>query len=352
MMCPNVERLTGGNAAIMANNFIRQNVCLKVFLGAKVGKMLDTMTSTENRLPNEKNEDEVHVIVEYNKGKSWNNENAPRTNRFILQSDDTNGKLLNLEPFHEVVKSNIPDLLVIAGLHLLESQPKNYRLERLSKVKSFITNELPKSTIVHFETASVSTKEFDKELFQEITQYADSIGLNEQELKHLYQTLGGKSIKLDTKNPSPRHVIEMIKFIFSKVQQLHAKEDPLQRKLTRLHFHTLKFHLVVVEKGSVWNTTSKALRRAVAAGSISGVRRACGVDWLSVDQMEAEVFDSIPGIDSIPETPIDNKQPITILKEGDLVFSFTPHLACRTIARSVGLGDVISSASLAHHLNL
>ena len=108
---------------------------------------------------------------------------APRANRFILHSDDTNGKLLALEDFHSATASDKPlaDVVVIAGVHLLQEQTVDFRTERLADVRRAMVS-VPVGQAVHLEYASIGDKAFVADVAHSLLTAVNSLGCNEQEL--------------------------------------------------------------------------------------------------------------------------------------------------------------------------
>ena len=65
---------------------------------------------------------------------------APASSRFITSHDQYSGSSLVIEMFFKAIQTFRPDLIVLAGVHLLEAQPKEIRLEKLRLIKrSLIT---------------------------------------------------------------------------------------------------------------------------------------------------------------------------------------------------------------------
>src|SRR5262249_34344465 len=92
------------------------------------------------------------------KGSTWGGLQAPRANRYIIVRDLTNGALTPLEEFHQSAKKFSPQLIIIAGLHLLEGQPPAKRSARLHDVVSALRASPP--VPLHFELASVGSNSF------------------------------------------------------------------------------------------------------------------------------------------------------------------------------------------------
>ena len=83
-----------------------------------------------------------------------------------------------------------PDLIVISGLHLLESESeefRNQRIQDLAKYLKTIDSQVP----MHLELASMVKIDFFRTLTKEILPLIDSVGLNEQELAFMTVALDG-----------------------------------------------------------------------------------------------------------------------------------------------------------------
>lgn len=65
-------------------------------------------------------QDEVHLIMEYKVGEQWGGTVAPVANRFITSHDESNAKVVMLEPFFESIKSFQPDLIILSGQYVLQ----------------------------------------------------------------------------------------------------------------------------------------------------------------------------------------------------------------------------------------
>jgi ADP-dependent glucokinase len=79
-------------------------------------------------------QDEVHVIMEYNAGEAvimpdGQVVSTPNANRFIVTHDIYNSKMEMLDEFFASVSANEPDIVILSGLHLLESQQESIRYE-------------------------------------------------------------------------------------------------------------------------------------------------------------------------------------------------------------------------------
>jgi len=345
----------GGNAALMANRFANEG-CHPVLLGGQVGRTLSTLLNSKINLASQyegvlRTEDEVieevHLILEYERGALWGNRKAPRANRFIIHSDTTNAKLEPLESFHQAVFSFRPSLLVISGLHLLEGETADFRLNRLKNVVSFIgdSSQISQDSRVHLELASVGDSSFMKELVTSLLPTVDSLGLNEQELASSYFALDSSNQLNETresfKDPKVRTVIDVLKIIFQFAeQQRPVKSD---RGLSRIHFHCLTFHLIMQRKATNWGSG----KHAVAAGSLATSKQACAQQELEVNSVELPLPMKIEkGNRGGSEQIIDTSDPVLVWKEDNFDLFLSPVLVCKSPQKTVGLGDAISTVAL------
>lgn len=194
----------GGNAALMAK---RLDAVLsprggRVTLGGPVGPALSALLgssiSVQSTVDTVTGKDEVHLILEYSAGDVFAGVTAPRANRFIISSDRANGALAALEPLHEsfAATKQQPDVLVVSGLHMVDAavpdfphfRPKRFR--DVAATLSAFKDAAPKS-LIHLELASVSERMHMDLIAASSLTKADSVGMNEQELVFLYESLGG-----------------------------------------------------------------------------------------------------------------------------------------------------------------
>ena len=116
------------------------------------------------------------------------------------------------------------------------------------------------------------------------------------------------------------------------------------RQLTRIHFHYLTYHVIAV-RGTAWRNTANA----VAAGSAAATNQAC----MFGDAVVEQSFDA-----TLVElrTPFAERSTASLtatlatsgVLRGDVGRYFlAPVLVCKKPIRTVGLGDAVSSSSLA-----
>lgn len=168
--------------------------------------------------------------------------------------------------------------------------------------------------------------------------------------------------------PTPASVAAAIRFVLAKYPTL-----------SRVHFHSLAFHLLVERHASAASVDAGARVRAwgsataaAAAASITATHRACeatepelhGNDLNLLVPTRVDVADpaappAVDGQDAAPdavrvvtvEEPVVRWQwPVTSAADADtLKFVLAPVLVCKEPKQTVGLGDAISATGLAVH---
>lgn len=60
---------------------------------------------------------------------------SPSSSRFITSHDQYSGSTVVIEMFFKAIAQYKPDLVIFSGVHLLEGQPRQVRLEKLRLIK-------------------------------------------------------------------------------------------------------------------------------------------------------------------------------------------------------------------------
>ena len=127
----------------------------------------------------------IHRIIEFDKGEKAVLADGsiiicPKANRFIASYDPFNTKLTINPAFSEYLLANGCDYLIFAGYNLLSGAEG---LEYAKKSAGFLQRlkTVHPNSILHLEIASTQDKTIRRYMLEEITKYADSIGLNERE---------------------------------------------------------------------------------------------------------------------------------------------------------------------------
>ena len=96
--------------------------------------------------------------------------------------------------FHSFSEETIafkPDLIVVSGFHLLDSQDEQFWKQRITDAAVGFSR-LPHSVPVHLELASMSHCSVMMAIVEQLFRLVNSIGLNEQELAFISRCVGGR----------------------------------------------------------------------------------------------------------------------------------------------------------------
>lgn len=128
------------------------------------------------------------------------------------------------------------------------------------------------------------------------------------------------------------------------VLEHHGRSDPSsEADLTRVHFHTLAYHILATVDGYWGNQAA-----AVMAGARVASTQACGLSTVDVGKVELKApaeFHSSAG-EPREKLSLDPAEPVTVWQRGNVTFFMTPVLICKQPLRTVGLGDAISAEGL------
>eukprot|EP01089_Gocevia_fonbrunei_P011838 TRINITY_DN2625_c0_g1_i1.p1 TRINITY_DN2625_c0_g1~~TRINITY_DN2625_c0_g1_i1.p1 ORF type:complete len:501 (+),score=93.92 TRINITY_DN2625_c0_g1_i1:62-1564(+) len=353
-----ITYFSGGNAALMANRFASEGC--EVLLGGVVGRKLSgllhpqiqKLASVEDQI------DEVHLIMEFEKGTKWGTHTSPRANRFIVVHDESNSKLGVLEQFHKKIENMNPDLIVIAGLHLLEGQEPSFRTQSLQRVANAL-NKIPLNIPIHLELASIGNDVFLRELLTSLYGSFDSLGLNEQELGSVTSSFGfsfNKSLFID---PTLKTVTNALTSIFEFLEAQVVSTEESFRNLTRIHLHTLRYH--VVTHTTCDETTDKYTCKrwnggitSVIAGALRATQQACDSEDIRLDDVNILLDDETFLVEIEPAG--SKKQEIKVIENDGVAewqnckmkFYMASVLVCEQPKKTVGLGDAISATGLVY----
>lgn len=340
----------GGNAALMAESIVNR-FNAEVMLIGPVGRKLKGLLNEKIKIPNEVliDKDEVHLILEYNLNQQWNGIKPPQSNRFIVSHDVYNSKIEMLDLFFNLSKLYDPDALILAGFHLVESQNEEFRLEKLQNLKRNLENYDAKTSLIHFELASIGDKSLMKSIIDNgIFNHVNSIGLNEQELLFLSHSSNGPHenyYKDISGSPDVYKIIDILEWILSSFGKSESK-------LTRIHFHYLMYHIIALNDDRIWSNTESSL----LAGSKIASKQACDLDYHEIEsedfhkklsfQMKTKMFE----VEKDKFIMLNSTNPIIKFARNSIKFYITPVLVCKMPLKTVGLGDAISSTGLFYSL--
>ncbi|XP_046486635.1 ADP-dependent glucokinase isoform X2 [Neodiprion pinetum] len=324
-----------------------------VLLAAKMTKALQQMIPSNIRVVGgDVNRDDVHLVLEYKRGESWGPYTSSRANRYIVHNDINNPTISSLEEFDKLLPEFAPDLFVVSGLQMMDNYPfpEGVRLSRLLKVKQQMIAQ-PKSTKIHFEMASFTEESLLLELTELVIPFADSLGMNEQEVTNLHNLMlyGNISLVADS-NPRVATVLDQMRTLFKLVRR-NEKSFMNARQLTRIHVHTLAYQAILNVKNSRWKNTMAAAAKA----SLTANRHVCGSNNVDVQKAMLIMDDSFStSTEAGKRIPLDIEKPVScwdeVLKiENDQIsvqVCVAPVLVCTQASQTAGGGDNISSAGL------
>lgn len=337
----------GGNAPVMAHRFALEG--WKVLLGASmkpdVHKKLHKSITVSQRAQVSDLED-YHLILEYDKESVWGKYVSPRANRFVVHSDYSNMMLNSLDSFISALHHFDPSLVIIGGLQMLDNFPldPDLRTENMKKI-AVLLSSLPPSTKIHFEMASFTEPRLMDQLMEYVIPYADSLGMNEQELADLcsFYEYGNVTIASD---PFPRvaSTLDKMRTLYSYIGKRTPIDNKGQRPLSRIHVHTLAYQAIYIKKHSDWQN----INNAVAKASLTAYRHVCASKTVNLDRVKVIMDDSFtislkPGSHRMP---LVDSAPVSCWGEESGRMCVAPNLVCTIVNKTVGGGDNVSAAGL------
>lgn len=340
----------GGNAPTMSQRLALEG--WDVLLAAKMSPLtargihqsISLSVDTVNNI-----KQDVHLVMEYNLGAEWGQYKSPRANRFIVHNDYSNMMLETLEGFHVALLKFKPDLVIIGGLQMIDNFhfDVKIRTEKLKKLQSVLVS-LPSSIKVHFEMASFTDEMLLKELLKYVIPYADSLGMNEQELANLQSLLihGNVSLVSDF-SPRVAKTLDQSRDIHGALTN-QRNTSLNHRLLTRLHIHTLAYQAIFTMKDSGWIHS----RSATAKASLMANRHVCSSHQVNLKSAKLIMDESFsvstePGSEKMPLWEDD---PVSCWYEGQMKICVAPNIVCTSIYKTASAGDNISAAGLSIQL--
>ncbi|KAJ7998324.1 hypothetical protein DPEC_G00221510 [Dallia pectoralis] len=340
---PGAQIYVGGNAALIGQK-LASYPQLMVLLCGPVGPKLHEMLDEQIIVPPEslQETDEYHLILEYKAGEQWGTTRAPQANRFIFSHDVSNGEMSALETFVASLDEFEPDLVVLSGLHMMEGQGR-LMWERRLKDAVVAISDVRSSVPVHLELASMTDRDYMNSIMKEqVMPIVASIGLNEQELLFLSQAGTGPHADLPSWGGVPD--VGRVSDILLWVLEQHGRSDPQsEADLTRIHFHTLAYHVLATVDGHWANQVA-----AVAAGARVASTQACGLRTIDASKVVLRAPLEFHSSHSEPreKLSLDPARPVAVWRRHNVTFHLAPVLVCKQPLRTVGLGDAISAEGL------
>lgn len=141
----------------------------KVILIGPIGQKLRDMLNKNILTPTEtyKDNDEIHLILEYARNVFFEGLQSPSANRFIVSNDFFNSRMEMLDLFFNLqINFEKIDRIILAGLHLLEAQSKEFRQDKLQLLNKYLSKL--DGQIIHLELASIGNKDFMNEIVDSV----------------------------------------------------------------------------------------------------------------------------------------------------------------------------------------
>ena len=337
----------GGNAPMMANRFAQEG--WEVLLGSNLKAMARQQlhgSVTVTGEASESDQDDYHLLLEYNIGDAWGKWTSPRANRFIVHNDYANMMLTSMDSFVASLRHFNPSLLIISGLQMLDNFcfDKRIRTEKIRRISEMLSG-LPPSTKIHFEMASFAEEQLLSEIVEHIVPYADSLGMNEQELVDLGSMLQFGNISIAS-DPFPRvaSTLDQIRTLYASIGEYKRTSRKGGRDLTRIHVHTLAYQAIYISKHSDWQN----INSAVAKASLTAYRYVCASAEVDTQRAKVIMDDSFmvsmkPGSHRMP---LVDSAPVSCWGEEQGRVCVAPNLVCTTVHQTGGGGDNVSAAGL------
>ncbi len=315
----------------------RENILLPVIRRGRVSFAPPSSASRQER-------ELVHLILEFGEGISfqWGGETvtSPRNNRYIVNADDYNGRIMIDPAFVEGVNRKLGEIdkFILTGLHMLKRHYPDgvtYK-DRLKESLDLIRRwkKLHSSLKIHFELADIQDAVIREDVVETACQVADSVGMNEDELQTI---LGVDHLG------SPSEMAEgMFDFITS-------------RGVGKLLLHSKDFVASLVTDG--YGIAPKTIRDSNMLGVLSSQNRAYSGEFGGPDDLEALVssgalevspiglqmykgFRDVLGRDVSPgvwRRRFDGEEAWVVL---------TPCMLSKVTLNTVGLGDCLTAGSV------
>lgn len=332
----------GGNAPVISTRFAKEGFEY-VVVGAPRSKKFDKLYPTDfeftSVLPKDV-DDDIHLILEYKVNDKWGKYVVQRANRFIVHSDHLNPYLSSLESFSKHIKEKQPRLIIVSALQMLDNFPykEGVREKRMNALRKVLENT-PETSLIHFEMASFGEVKMMESLMENVIPFADSLGMNEQELPNILSMVKyGEIIQVADSNPRTAVTLDQIREVFDFYKR-NSK-----RGLSRIHLHTLSYQIMLIKKGSPWKN-SKA---GAAKASLVVHRHVCGTKNITVDKARLIMDDSFQSTLKGDSSRIyfHEKSPVSCWDESDYEICIAPVLVCTKVKQTVGGGDNITPAGI------
>ena len=335
----------------LAHSLIIINI-LQILLAAPIGsKLRQYINSSIETVSPPSVQEEIHIILEYATGEEVGGVTATCANRVIISHDVANSRLNSLEVFAEALDSFDPTLVILSGLHMLEGRKKGEWNKRLNDVKRVLA-KVSRYVPIHLEMATVGNLEFLPLLADTILPYVNSLGLNEQELTSLAKS---KNAQFDFNVIGPKPGIpdsgDLLYWLYNTYTDLREGKNDEESRLSRIHFHSLSFHILVVPKRELAGVKWESSLQSARLGSRIASLQACQLDEINKEDFELQIPDEFPlsHIDKSLKGKYEYKEENGYMawnRDGAIDYNMIPVHVCKSPLKTVGLGDAISATGL------
>ncbi|VDN59501.1 unnamed protein product [Dracunculus medinensis] len=321
----------GGNAALMAekiaSSFPRTTAYLVGPIGPRSQALLHPSIVRTNSTRIIK--DEIHIIMEYKQGEILGEYVAPASSRFITSHDQYSGSSVVIEMFFKAISQFQPDLIILTGVHLIQTQNKEMRSEKLRLIKRNLL-QLPSNIPIHLELGSIGHADYVAEVLKKIVPNVDSLGINEQELAFFSHIANGPYTDLYPVSPGAVHVHKFVAHLNITINYFDYYMNSKKK-----NFH--------VYRGTDWSNLAAGLAAGARTAAYScNAARDINTDNLELRTSLTHVLDREVG----KMYNFEPHKPIASWMRKDVVFIYTPVLVCKFPSRTVGIDDAISTSGL------
>ncbi len=363
------EKRMGGQAGIISNQLAAlgsEPVCYCPILSATQAALFDKNVRfpllqkgqlqlvQAKKAAHKKDPTKTNWIFEFSKGDQlqWQGKTitCPRSNRLIILS-----KLVKVEPLFSLeLEPFLPQLArhfdraMIAGFHHLhrkKSKTLRYYLERLCRQLDALKKANPRLRI-HVEYVMIHDEKLAREVYEHIGRPADSLGINEVEMKHVLGMFGFKK---------ELRALQKEENAFPLYQG--ARSLALHFNFERVHVHTLGYFIMYLSKKHMLPDPRAYIDSLLLAAKASEVRATLGKPPTKKDLLDKK-FEKIKvskiGLEQLgwfaKKAGLQGKRKTQFLEEGIADFGdhyvfVVPTPITPKPKSTVGLGDTISSTA-------
>jgi ADP-dependent phosphofructokinase/glucokinase len=295
----------------------------------------------------------IHWILEFNRGDTitvnGRRITCPKSNRFIATWDPLNFKLA-IDPSFSRAMENFTgslDYCMLSGYQMLSENLAGggRALDRIRASKALVDSwrRGQERLVVHFEFASTQDVGVRRQLFEEMSNWADSMGLNEQELIDVLEVMGQDELaEACHESLGAESLCRGLRWVFA------ASGIP------RIQLHFFGLYLTIQQKG--FRHTPLQTRRGMALGATIAAAKACtgsiekkenllAAAGQPIGEVSVKELEALAGYLEAEFGPGDLRE-TGILETEEFDVIALPTIIIKNPVTLVGMGDTISSLSL------